>query len=81
VRLCRSRFAHVPVFAATSAYHMPRCLLLLRLGGMKAHRSPSWPVPAASTLWKRWYWRLREMPAIPFDAALTIGARLLGRWP
>jgi uncharacterized SAM-binding protein YcdF (DUF218 family) len=78
--LLRARRGHAagrPVFAATSGYHLPRCLLLLRLAGLPAvpvpppDADPSWP--------RRWYWRLREAPALPYDAALMLVARLRGR--
>ena len=66
------------VFAATSRYHLPRCLLLLRLGGV-----PAQPVPIGASgnvgLAQRWYWRLREVPAIPYDAALMLWERARGR--
>ncbi len=73
----RGRAGGGPVFAATSGYHLPRCLLLLRLAGLPAspvpppEPDPSWP--------RRWYWRLREAPALPYDAALMLAARLRGR--
>jgi hypothetical protein len=28
---------------------------------------------------RRWFWRLREMPAIPYDAALMLWERARGR--
>jgi len=66
-----------PVFAATSGYHLPRCLLLLRLAGLAAAAVPP---PEADPSWpRRWYWRLREAPALPYDAALMLAARLRGR--
>jgi uncharacterized SAM-binding protein YcdF (DUF218 family) len=68
-----------PVYAATSAYHLPRCLLILRLAGVKARRCPPPPVPASTSLWMRWYWRLREAPALPYDATLVLWLRLIGR--
>ena len=62
-----------PIFAASSGYHLPRCLLLLRLAGFEARAVPP-PCPAAA--WRqRWYWRLREVPALPYDAALMLLAR------
>jgi uncharacterized SAM-binding protein YcdF (DUF218 family) len=64
-----------PVYACSSAYHLPRCLLLLRLAGVKPRRCPPHPSPAASSLVKRWYWRLREVPAVPYDAALMLWHR------
>lgn len=62
-----------PVFAATSGYHLPRCLLLLRLAGFEARAVPP---PRAAAPWRqRWYWRLREVPAIPYDALLMLARR------
>ncbi|GGG20023.1 hypothetical protein GCM10010964_05330 [Caldovatus sediminis] len=75
-RLLRARGHAGPVFAATSAYHLPRCVLLLRLAGLPARAAPPPPAPAARAWRRRWYWRLRELPAIPWDAALI----LLARW-
>jgi uncharacterized SAM-binding protein YcdF (DUF218 family) len=68
-----------PVYAATSAYHLMRCVLLLRLAGLRAHRCPPPPMPAARSLAKRWYWRLREVPALPWDAGLLLALRLARR--
>lgn len=68
-----------PVYAATSAYHLPRCLLVLRLAGLNAHGCPPPAAPAARSWAKRWYWRLREVPALPWDAALVLLLRLRGR--
>ena len=75
--LLRDRRRGGPVFAATSGYHLPRCLLLLRLAGLPARPVPP---PGADPSWpRRWYWRLREAPALPYDAALMLAARLRGR--
>jgi hypothetical protein len=52
---------------------LPRCLLLLRLAGLPARAVPPMPGPV------RLYWRLREVPALPYDAALLLWARLRGR--
>jgi uncharacterized SAM-binding protein YcdF (DUF218 family) len=68
-----------PVYACSSAYHLPRCLLLLRLAGVRARGCPPPPVPASSSLWLRWYWRLRETPALPYDALLMLWLRAKGR--
>ncbi len=68
-RIVRDR---APVYACTSAYHLPRCLLLLRLAGVPARACPPPPVPAATSQWLRWYWRLRETPALPYDALLML---------
>lgn len=66
------------VYVATSAYHMARCVVLLRLAGVRA-RPGQMPDVTASRRWgKRWFWRLREVPAIPVDSALMIAMRF---WP
>jgi vancomycin permeability regulator SanA len=78
-RLLRERPASGHVMVATSAYHLPRCLILLCLSGIPAQPCHPPRMPAARSVWKRWYWRLREIPAIPYDAALMIWARLTGR--
>jgi uncharacterized SAM-binding protein YcdF (DUF218 family) len=67
-----------PVYACTSAYHLPRCLVLLRLAGIRARACPPPPVPAATSQWRRWYWRLRETPALPYDALLMLWLRVIG---
>lgn len=77
VALLRGRGHAGPVFAATSGYHLPRCLLLLRMAGLPARAVP--PPEADPSLPRRWYWRLREAPALPYDAALMLTARLRGR--
>lgn len=78
--LLRARGHAGPVFAATSAYHLPRCVVLLRLAGLQAARAcPSPHVPASRRLRVRWYWRLREAAALPIDAAHMTALRLLGR--
>lgn len=76
-RLLRGRAGRV--YAATSAYHLPRCVLLLRLAGLPAHPAPPPRAPAATALGRRWYWRLRELPALPWDAAFVLALRLSGR--
>lgn len=68
-----------PIYACTSAYHLPRCLLLLRLAGVRARACPPPPVPAATRWWLRWYWRLRETPAVPYDALLMLWLRVTGQ--
>ena len=64
-----------PVYAATSGYHMPRCVLLLGLAGLDAHRSPPAIGPASSRLFRNIWWRIREFPAIPIDALLMVWHR------
>jgi uncharacterized SAM-binding protein YcdF (DUF218 family) len=76
VRLLRGR---APVYACTSAYHLPRCLMLLRLAGVRARACPPPPVPAATSQWLRWYWRLRETPAVPYDAMVMLWLRAMRR--
>lgn len=68
-----------PVYACSSAYHLPRCLLLLRLAGIRARPCPPPPLPAATAFGRRWFWRLREVPAVPYDTALMLWHRLWGR--
>ena len=68
-----------PVFAATSAYHLPRCLLLLRLQGLAAKPVPPPARPASQQFLRRWRWRLREVPALPWDVLLLLGQRVIDR--
>lgn len=68
-----------PLRVATHRYHLPRSLLLFRLGGRAAQAVPPPPGPAAGASLARWRWRLREVPALPYDAALMAWARLRGR--
>ena len=68
-----------PVYAASSAYHLPRCVLLLRLAGLPARACPPPDVPAAQTFRRRWYWRFRETVALPVDGVVLIALRLSGR--
>ncbi len=81
VRACAKLLrGHVgPVYAASSAYHLPRCVLLLRLAGLRARVCPPILRPNSVSLHKRWYWRLRELPAMPVDAAALAWLRLRGR--
>ena len=75
VALLRTRGIAAPVFVATSLYHQPRCLLVLRLLGVRA-RAAVPPMPAATHWWRRCYWWLREVPAIPYDAVLAVWWRI-----
>lgn len=77
--LLRERGIAAPVYAATSRYHLARCVLLLRLAGLPARACPPPRMPASQRFWRRWYWRLREVAAIPYDAILLLGLRLAGR--
>ena len=68
-----------PVYVATSLYHLPRCRMLLLLAGCPARACPPPAFPAARRLTTRWYWRLREMVALPVDLVLMLLHRLLHR--
>jgi uncharacterized SAM-binding protein YcdF (DUF218 family) len=74
--LLRRRRIEAPVFVATSLYHMPRCVMVLRLLGVPARAAIPPIVPAARAWWRRCYWWLREVPALPYDAVLA----LFWRW-
>ncbi len=63
-----------PVYAATSAYHMARCVMLLRLAGVPARAAPTLHQPLYDTA----YWWLREIPAIPYDLLLILWGRFRG---
>jgi uncharacterized SAM-binding protein YcdF (DUF218 family) len=67
------------VFAATSAYHLPRCLVLLRLAGIAARGVPPPRQPASHRFWRRWQWRLREVPALPWDVFLLLARTAIDR--
>ncbi len=77
--LLRDRRVTAPVFAASSLYHLPRCLVLLRLFGVRAHAAIPPVVPAATHWWQRCYWWLREVPALPYDVALALLLRRRAR--
>lgn len=63
------------VHAASSSYHLPRCALLLRLAGLRAHRAP----PPRQKVRDLWWWWAREAAALPYDAVLMLWRRLRGR--
>jgi uncharacterized SAM-binding protein YcdF (DUF218 family) len=79
VRMIRVIDPRCPIYACTSAYHLPRCIVLLRVAGIRAHACPPPPVPAATRRSLRWYWRLRETPALPYDLLLMLWLRLTGQ--
>ena len=79
-RLLQTRGIAAPVFAASSLYHLPRCVLLLRLLGVPARAAGPPFVPAGSHWFARCYWWLREAAALPYDAALAVLLRLRKRW-
>ena len=67
-----------PVLAVSSAYHVPRCVALLRIAGLRARGSGATAgrrIPRASRL----YWSLRELPALVWDVVLALWLRSLGR--
>lgn len=63
-----------PVYAVSSPYHLPRCVLLLRLLGVPA-RAGRVRGFAGLPWWQQIYWWLRELPALPYDAVLAWMAR------
>ncbi|WP_130731289.1 YdcF family protein [Komagataeibacter xylinus] len=75
-RLLRQRGHVGPVAVASSAYHLPRCLVLMRMMGWPVVRVPPPPVPAARRWGRRWFWRLREVAAVPWDVLLLAAYRL-----
>lgn len=63
-----------PIFAASSDYHLPRCVALLRVLGLEAHPAPP---PDSALPWRtRLWWRAREGLALPYDVALALAGRL-----
>ena len=63
-----------PVRLASSGYHLPRCLMLMRMAGVSA--TACRPPPPGKWVW---YWRLREGAALPYDAVAMGFHRLVGR--
>jgi uncharacterized SAM-binding protein YcdF (DUF218 family) len=78
-RLLREQDSVGQVWVATSSYHLARCLTLLCLVGISARPCRPAPQPPGLAWWKRCYWWLREVPALPYDAALALWSRLAGR--
>ena len=70
-----------PVAVATSAYHLPRCMALMALAGWRVVRVPPPPHPAARSVPRRWFWRLREGAALPWDVLLMLARRGSGASP
>ncbi|QNT77628.1 YdcF family protein [Entomobacter blattae] len=63
------------VVLVSSAYHIIRCWVLMRLLGWKC--VGVWPnVPAAPRKLRRWYWRLREIPALLYDCTMLVLGRV-----
>ncbi len=69
-RLLRGRAG--PVYAATSGYHLVRCVMLLRMAGLDGRPCPPLPATASRRFTRRWFWRLREVAAVPVDAAIML---------
>jgi uncharacterized SAM-binding protein YcdF (DUF218 family) len=67
------------VWIATSRYHQPRCRLLFRLMGLSPRIVPALPDRPELPLWQLLFFWAREIPALPFDAVLTLAARLRGK--
>lgn len=63
------------IYAASSSYHLPRCVLLLRLAGLSARRAP----PPRQKVRELWWWWAREAAALPYDGVLMLWRRLCGR--
>jgi len=76
--LLRARGHKGPVVAASSAYHLPRCMMLLRLAGWKVRACPPHKGSASDRFGRRWYWRLREFAALPVDAVVLIWLQRAG---
>ena len=71
-RLLRANGLAAPVFAASSAFHLPRCVMLLRLFGVPARAAgPPW-VSAGSRWTTRAWWWMREAVALPYDLILAL---------
>jgi uncharacterized SAM-binding protein YcdF (DUF218 family) len=67
------------IFVCTSVYHVPRCLVLFRMVGIRAS-SISVSDDRAALGWRKWiYLRLREIAALPYDVAILAGRLLVGR--
>ena len=74
VQACRELLAgHTgPVYAATSAYHVPRCIVLLRIAGHRARAcAPDGSFRLAAAL--------REAIALPVDILTALWWRITGR--
>lgn len=76
--ILRARGHQGPVFAASNAYHLPRCRMLLRACGWSSGGIAP-PGPASRHWRRRWFWRLREVLAFPYDLMLVAWHRLRGR--
>ncbi|AQS87160.1 hypothetical protein AA101099_1088 [Neoasaia chiangmaiensis NBRC 101099] len=64
-----------PLYICSSAYHLPRCRMLMRLSGWRTVAVKAAPA-SSGRIWRAWYWRLREVPAMMWDAMLMVHHRL-----
>lgn len=74
-RLLRAIGHDGPVAVASSAYHLPRCMVLMALARWRVVRVPPPRHPAARSVSRRWFWRLREGAALPWDVLLMLVRR------
>jgi uncharacterized SAM-binding protein YcdF (DUF218 family) len=79
VRLCDALLRRAGdcdrVVPCTSRYHLPRCAVLFRLAGWQV-QVPAMPGDAGRLPWRKLLWyHLKEAAALPYDAALLLGAR------
>ncbi len=68
------------VYVATSKFHLPRCMILMRLAGFRPIACDPPKAAASRRFFKRWFWRLREVPAIPTDVVITLLLQLFRRF-
>ncbi|WP_148505845.1 YdcF family protein [Tanticharoenia sakaeratensis] len=78
-RILRARGYRGCVGVITSAFHMPRCVVLMRIMGWRALPVPPVGDTRAISRARRWYWRAREVPAIIWDGALASAHRVIAR--
>jgi uncharacterized SAM-binding protein YcdF (DUF218 family) len=67
-----------PVVAVSSAYHVPRCVALLRIAGLRPRGLGATAGRRVGRL-GRLYWTLREPPAAVWDVSLALWLRSTGR--
>ncbi len=68
------------VYVATSKFHLPRCMILMRLAGLRPVACEPPKVAASRRFFRRWFWRLREIPAIPLDVGIALLLQLFRRF-
>jgi uncharacterized SAM-binding protein YcdF (DUF218 family) len=83
VRACARLLSKVPdveqVVVCSDRFHLPRCRLLFALFGVPTHRLAMPATMGNPPGWKAAYFPLRELAALPWDAALALGARITSR--